>query len=50
MAFGTGSHTTTLGINLLAPPGSPEQCGVLVNNVSINLRQKLLNPQPSYRY
>lgn len=32
MSFGTGSHTTTLGINLLAPPGSPDQCGVLVNN------------------
>ncbi|KAL0277909.1 UNVERIFIED_CONTAM: hypothetical protein PYX00_005026 [Menopon gallinae] len=32
MAFGNGSHLTTLGINLLASPQSPDSCGVLVNN------------------
>ncbi|KAI5750199.1 hypothetical protein M8J76_013730 [Diaphorina citri] len=34
ITYGNGSHMTTLGINLLAPQGSPEYCGVLVNNKS----------------
>ncbi|KAL1465396.1 hypothetical protein WDU94_004974 [Cyamophila willieti] len=32
LTYGNGSHMTTLGINLLAPQGSPEYCGVLINN------------------
>ncbi|KAF4527742.1 hypothetical protein B566_EDAN014952, partial [Ephemera danica] len=32
MSFGNGSTVTTLGINLLANQGSPDYCGVLVNN------------------
>lgn len=34
MAPGNGSTHATLAINLLAPKGSPDYCGVLVNNVS----------------
>lgn len=34
LTYGNGSLMTTLGINLLAPQGSPEYCGVLINNVS----------------
>uniref|UniRef100_A0A8D9BX38 ZP domain-containing protein n=1 Tax=Cacopsylla melanoneura TaxID=428564 RepID=A0A8D9BX38_9HEMI len=32
LTYGNGSHMTSLGINLLAPQGSPEYCGVLINN------------------
>ncbi|KAK6639810.1 hypothetical protein RUM43_008085 [Polyplax serrata] len=34
MSYGNGTHLTMLGINLLAPPGSPDNCGVFINNVS----------------
>lgn len=37
MAPGNGSTHATLAINLLAPKGSPDYCGVLVNNVSYPL-------------
>ena len=37
MAPGNGSTHATLAINLLAPKGSPDYCGVLVNNVSDHL-------------
>lgn len=33
MMAGNGSSQVTLGINLLAPYGAPDYCGVLVNNV-----------------
>lgn len=36
--YGNGSQIVTLGINLLAPQGAPDYCGVFVNNVSICLR------------
>ncbi|XP_046421223.1 uncharacterized protein LOC124180149 isoform X1 [Neodiprion fabricii] len=32
MVLGNGTNHVTLGINLLAPPGAPDYCGVLVNN------------------
>lgn len=35
MVPGNGSTHATLGINLLAPEGAPDYCGVLVNNVRI---------------
>lgn len=35
ITYGNGSTMTMLGINLLAPQGSPEYCGVLINNVSV---------------
>ncbi|XP_046385570.1 uncharacterized protein LOC124155621 [Ischnura elegans] len=49
MAFGNGSHVTLLSINLLAAPGSPEYCGVLVNNkteersvpIAVRIHQRL---------
>lgn len=34
--YGNGSQIVTLGINLLAPQGAPDYCGVFVNNVSIS--------------
>lgn len=37
MMAGNGSSQVTLGINLLAPNGAPDYCGVLVNNVNIYL-------------
>ncbi|KAL6955815.1 hypothetical protein U1Q18_050053 [Sarracenia purpurea var. burkii] len=30
--YGNGSQIVTLGINLLAPQGAPDYCGVFVNN------------------
>lgn len=35
MTSGNGSKQATLGINLLAPHGAPDFCGILINNVSI---------------
>lgn len=35
MVPGNGSNHATLGINLFASKGSPDYCGVLVNNVRI---------------
>ncbi|XP_024936824.1 uncharacterized protein LOC107263726 isoform X2 [Cephus cinctus] len=32
MTFGNGSNQATFDINLLAPKGAPEYCGVLINN------------------
>lgn len=34
MAFGNGSHVTTLEINLLAKPDSPDYCGATLNSNS----------------
>lgn len=36
MSVGDGGKSVTLNISLLAPQGSPDYCGLLVNNVSIN--------------
>lgn len=36
MVPGNGSTHATLGINLLAPEGAPDYCGVLVNNVRVS--------------
>lgn len=35
MAYGNGTRNVVMHINLLATPGSPDYCGVLVINVSI---------------
>ncbi|RZF46999.1 hypothetical protein LSTR_LSTR016962 [Laodelphax striatellus] len=36
IAYGNGTNLTTLDINMLASQGSPDYCGVLVNNRSGN--------------
>lgn len=35
MVYGDGSKSVSLDINLLAQPGAPDYCGLLVNNVSV---------------
>lgn len=42
MTHGNGSKNLVLSINLLASPGSPEYCGVLVINVSLRYREWML--------
>ncbi|XP_049791489.1 uncharacterized protein LOC126198905 [Schistocerca nitens] len=32
IALGDGGHVTTLTVNLMATPGAPDYCGVIVNN------------------
>lgn len=38
MTFGNGSNIVTMSLNLLAKQGSSEYCGILVSNVSGDVR------------
>jgi hypothetical protein len=38
MSFGNGSNIVTMSLNLLAKQGSSEYCGILVSNVSSDVR------------
>lgn len=38
MSFGNGTNTVAMSLNLLAKQGSPEYCGILVSNVSGDVR------------
>lgn len=38
MTFGNGSNVVAMSLNLLAKTGSPEYCGILVSNVSADVR------------
>lgn len=43
MHFGDGSKQLSLSLNLLAKEGHPDYCGILVHNVSGDVRTILIN-------
>jgi len=38
MTFGNGTNVVTMSLNLLSKNGQPEYCGILVSNVSGDVR------------
>lgn len=42
MALGNGTESLSFDINLIAPQGSPDHCGVFWNNVSVNSTDNFL--------